>query len=78
MFPLIGIGGFEIVVILLVFLIFFGAKSIPGLARTMGRATRQFRDASQEIQRELKDTTGDIKKEIDEHKKSFDQMTKDD
>jgi sec-independent protein translocase protein TatA len=78
MIALLSVGGFEVLVIILVFLIFFGAKSIPGLARTMGRASRQFKDASQEIQRELNDTTGGIKKEIDEHKKAFDKLTKDD
>lgn len=59
-------GAPEIVVILLIYLMFFGAKSIPSLARTMGRAYRQFKDATQEIQNEIMDSSKDVKKEIDD------------
>jgi sec-independent protein translocase protein TatA len=68
------IGGSEIIVIFLIFLLLFGSKSIPGLARTMGRAMRQFKDASQEIQREMTDAAGDVKKTVNEHRKRLDQM----
>ena len=39
-------GATEIIVIFLVYLMFFGAKGIPSLARTMGRAVRSFEKAS--------------------------------
>ena len=74
---LIGIRGGEILVIFLVFLLFFGSKSIPGLARNMGRAMRQFKDATQDIQREMSDAAGDVKKQVQEHRQSLDQMTDD-
>jgi sec-independent protein translocase protein TatA len=74
---LIGISGGEILVIFLVFLLFFGSKSIPGLARNMGRAMRQFKDATQDIQREMSDAAGDVKKQVQEHRQSLDQMTDD-
>lgn len=48
------IGTSEVVLILLFVLIFFGAKSIPGLARTMGRTIRQVKDASSDIQGEIR------------------------
>ncbi len=48
-----GVGGTEILLILLVVLILFGSKRIPEFARTMGRAIREFRRAMQDIQREL-------------------------
>jgi len=78
MYPLIGISGGEILIILVVFLVLFGAKSIPGLARNLGRAMRQFKDASQEIQREIGDVAGDVKKEISAHRRTMDQMMSDD
>ena len=58
------VGGSEILLILVFILIFFGSKSIPGIARTMGRTIRQIKDASQEVQNEIKksasDMTGDM------------------
>lgn len=60
-----SIAGSEIVVILLFILIFFGAKSIPGMSRSLGRGIRQIKDASQEIQDEIRKSTGDMKKDMD-------------
>jgi len=54
-------GATEIVFILLIYLLLFGAKGMPSLARTMGSAVRQFRTASDEIQREILRTADPIK-----------------
>ncbi|MDF3026141.1 MAG: sec-independent translocation protein [Fluviicola sp.] len=59
------VGGSEIVLILLVILMFFGSKSIPGIARTMGKTMHQIRQASQDVQNEIKKSTGDIKTDFD-------------
>lgn len=48
-----GLGGWEVLVILLVLLIFFGAKRIPDLARGLGKGIREFKDATKEIQDEI-------------------------
>lgn len=48
-----SIGATEIMVILLVILIFFGAKRIPELARGLGQGIKEFKKASQEIQSEF-------------------------
>ncbi|AEA45607.1 twin-arginine translocase TatA/TatE family subunit [Fluviicola taffensis] len=55
------IGGSEIVLILLVILMFFGSKSIPGIARSMGKTMHQIKQASQDVQNEIKKSTGDLK-----------------
>ena len=34
--------------------LFFGSKSIPKIARSLGRGIRQLRDASQQIQDDIK------------------------
>jgi len=44
------VAGSEIVVILIVILLFFGSNSIPGIAKTMGQAMYQIRNASSELQ----------------------------
>ena len=59
------VGGSEIVLILLVILMFFGSKSIPGIARTMGKSMHQIRQASQDVQNEIKKSAGDVKTDFD-------------
>jgi len=49
----LDIGGGELVLILLVIVIFFGANKIPELARGLGQGIRQFKDATGSIQREI-------------------------
>ena len=48
-----GLGGWEIMIILLVVLVFFGANKIPEIARGMGRGIREFKDATKEIKDEI-------------------------
>ena len=58
------VSGSEILLILVFILMFFGSKSIPGLARTLGRTMRQIKDASSELQQEIKKSGMDIKKDL--------------
>ncbi len=58
------IAGSEILLILVFVLIFFGANSIPTLARTFGRTIRQIKDATNDIQTEIKKSGVDIKKDL--------------
>ena len=45
-----NIGTPEILIILLIILIFFGAKKIPDLAQGLGKGIREFRNAAKDIQ----------------------------
>ncbi|MGI4873629.1 MAG: twin-arginine translocase TatA/TatE family subunit [Janthinobacterium lividum] len=47
------IGGSEMILIVVVILIFFGANKIPELARGLGKGIREFKDASSEIRNEF-------------------------
>ena len=49
----------ELVFVFLVVLLFFGSKSIPKIARSLGRGMRQLRDASQQIQDDIKSAAFD-------------------
>lgn len=60
-----NVGGLEVIVILLFVLMFFGAKSIPGLARTLGKGIREIQHASDEIKREIQTTGNNIKKDLE-------------
>ena len=56
------IAGTEILLILVFVLIFFGANSIPSIAKTMGKAIYQIKNASNDLKSEIKNSTGNIKK----------------
>jgi sec-independent protein translocase protein TatA len=54
------LGGWEIVLILAVVLILFGAKKLPELARGLGQGIREFKKATHEVTDEIQnagDTT---------------------
>lgn len=68
-----GISAGELVFVCLIVLLFFGSKSIPKMARTLGRGMRQLRDASQQIQDDIK--TAAFDEEISSFKSS-DKKTK--
>ena len=48
------ISGAEIIIVLLFIVIFFGAKKIPQIARGLGRAIREIKDASNDIKHEIR------------------------
>ena len=62
---LFNISGGEIILILLIILVFFGAKSIPTFARIIGRGIKQFKDASQDIQRDILDNSKELRDNFD-------------
>ncbi len=50
-----GIGMQEILVILLIFLLVFGAKRLPELGQALGKGIREFKRSVSEIEDNLKD-----------------------
>lgn len=48
-----GVGGSEIVFIVIVALMLFGSKNIPDIARTLGKGFAQLRNATNEIKHEI-------------------------
>lgn len=65
-----GMGPWELFLIFIVFLLLFGAKRLPEMARGMGKGITEFKKA-------LKDTTDEIKGSMDDVKDAAD-MTKSD
>ena len=58
------ISGSEILVVMLFILIFFGSKSIPSIAKTIGKGLYQIRNATAEIQHEIKNSVSEITTDI--------------
>ena len=50
---LMNLGGPDLIVILLIVLVLFGAKKLPELARGMGQAVKEFQKAKDEFSDEL-------------------------
>ena len=78
------ISGAEIVFIMFIVVMVFGADKIPGIAKGLGKGMRQLRDATDEIKREIQksaekqgidtDITSDIENEFDDVKKGLDDV----
>lgn len=79
------ISGQEIMVILVIVVMLFGANKIPEIARGLGKGMRQIKDATNDIKKEINesaqkqgidtDLAGDIQKEINQVKDNIDDMT---
>lgn len=79
------IGAPEVMVVLLIVVMLFGADKIPEIARGLGKGMRQIKDATNDIKREINttaekngidlDVTKDIKKEIDSVKEDLEDMS---
>lgn len=54
-----GIGGTEVVLILLVALLLFGANNLPKIARNLGKSVEEFRRAAREVSREVMNADSD-------------------
>ena len=55
------LGGWELIIILLVVLVIFGPKRLPEMGRSLGKAIREFRGAGKEIQEEFTESIDDEK-----------------
>lgn len=51
---ILGLSGPEVVLISFVFLLLFGAKRLPELARGLGKAIHEFKKASVEAEQEIR------------------------
>ncbi|MDB9775427.1 twin-arginine translocase TatA/TatE family subunit [Vicingaceae bacterium] len=59
-----NIGTPELFVIILVIIMFFGSKKIPELARGLGKGIREVKNATSDIQEEIRKTSTAVKDEI--------------
>jgi sec-independent protein translocase protein TatA len=61
----LNLGGGEMFVILLVILLFFGSNKIPELARGLGKGIREFKNATNGVQREIEESMKELPKKDD-------------
>lgn len=83
-----GIGGSEIIFIILIVVMLFGADKVPDIARTLGKGMAQLKNATNDIKSEIhrsaeengfdrKSLTGGFTEEIDNVKQGFNKMVAD-
>lgn len=83
-----GIGGSEIIFIILIVVMLFGADKVPEIARTLGKGMAQLKNATNDIKSEIhrsaeengfdkKSLTGGFTEEIDNVKQGFNKMIAD-
>ena len=53
MLAVFGLGGWEVILILAVVLVLFGAKKLPELAKGLGQGIKEFKKATREVTDEI-------------------------
>lgn len=55
-------GGPEVLVVLFVILLLFGAKKLPELSRSLGKSLGEFKKGKEDLEREIRKVEDDIQK----------------
>lgn len=76
------IGTSELLFVMVVVLMLFGAKNIPSIAKTLGRGMREVKQASDDIKRDIAKSATEMRRDmnmsdsIDQIKKPFEDIQK--
>jgi len=54
-FAIMGLGGQEMIFIMLALVLLFGAKKIPELARGLGTGIKEFKNATKDVRENIED-----------------------
>lgn len=63
-------GPTELIIILVVFVMLFGAKKLPELSRSIGKSISEFKRGKEEAERELDQGRADAKSDKEDAKKT--------
>lgn len=79
-FLLLNISGGEFIIVALIFLLLFGPKQIPSMARSAAKVIKQVRNATNDIKKDIMDRAEDeklteVKKTIEEGRDAFKEVT---
>lgn len=55
-------GGTEVILILFIIMLLFGAKKLPELSRSLGKSLGEFKKGKDDLEREIRDVQEDLHK----------------
>ena len=55
-------GGSEVILILFIILLLFGAKKLPDLSRSLGKSLGEFKKGKEDLEREIREVKDDLHK----------------
>jgi len=58
-----NLGGWEILLILIIVLVIFGPKRLPEMGRSLGKAIKEFKNAGKEIQKDIVESIDEADRE---------------
>ena len=73
---LLFISGQEIVIVFIVVLLLFGSKQIPEVARGLGKGMKEFKKATDDIKREIRDSSSDVMDDFKDIKHDIENETR--
>ena len=65
------IGGPEFIIVIIAVLMLFGANKIPELARGLGKGMKEFKKATEDIKKEINDSTNGMADDVKSIKKDI-------
>ena len=63
-----SLSAWEIALVVLIFVLIFGAKKIPELARSLGRASQEYKKAKEDFLKEVNQPAEDVKDAVESDK----------
>lgn len=66
-----GIGLWEILIVILLVVVLINPKDLPKIARKLGKWYKKFREVQSQVDRELKNVENEIRKPFDESEKEL-------
>ena len=57
-------GGLEVLLILFIILLLFGAKKLPELSRSLGKSLGEFKKGKEDLEKEIRDIQNDVHEEV--------------
>ena len=57
-------GGSEVILILFIILLLFGAKKLPELSRSLGKSLGEFKKGKEDLEKEIRDIKNDVQDQV--------------
>lgn len=57
-------GGSEVILILVIVLLLFGAKKLPDLSRSLGKSLAEFKKGKEDLEKEIRNIKSDVHEQL--------------